>query len=68
MSSADQARARAIGRNVFVGLVVATAVEFAIALARVPGLFVLVLAVALVKAWLIVVYFMHIGKLREGTG
>lgn len=52
------------GRNVLVALAVATAVEFAIALAGPPGVLVLLLLVALVKAWLILVHFMHIGNLR----
>lgn len=67
MSGTDPAKALRIGRNVFVGLAVATAVEFVIATAGVPGALVLILVVALIKAWLIVVYFMHVGQLRGGS-
>lgn len=64
MNSLDRTRARRIGRNVFVGLVVATVVEFVVAVGQVPGLIGLILVLAVVKAWLIVVYFMHVGRLR----
>ncbi|MGD2100937.1 MAG: cytochrome C oxidase subunit IV family protein [Acidimicrobiia bacterium] len=67
MSGTDPAKALRIGRNVFVGLAVATAVEFVIAISTVPGALVLILIVALIKAWLIVVYFMHVGQLRGGS-
>lgn len=55
----------ATGRTVFIGLAVLTITEYvvAVSLTAVPLLFVLALA----KAWLIVVYFMHIGQLREGS-
>lgn len=65
MSSMDHATSRRIGRNVFIGLAVATAVEFILAVAEVPGLLALILLIGFVKAWLIVVYFMHVGRLRE---
>lgn len=66
MSSSDRrAHARRIGRNVFVGLAVATAVEFVIATTGVPGALPLILIIVLFKASLIVVYFMHIGRLRS---
>jgi cytochrome c oxidase subunit IV len=67
VSGTDPAKALRIGRNVFVGLAVATAVEFVIAISTVPGALVLILIVALIKAWLIVVYFMHVGQLRGGS-
>lgn len=54
-----------IGRNVFIGLAVATVVEYVIAISDVPGALGLIVAIALFKAWLIVVYFMHVGKLRR---
>ena len=64
---AERATARRVGRSVFVGLAVATVVEFVIAATRVPGALLLILAIALFKAWLIAVYFMHVGRLREGA-
>lgn len=67
MSSVDQTQARRIGRNVFIGLAVATVVEFVVAVGQVPGLIGLIMALAIVKAWLIVVYFMHVGRLRGGA-
>lgn len=67
MSSVDQTQARRIGRNVFIGLAVATVVEFVVAVGQVPGLIGLITALAIVKAWLIVVYFMHVGRLRGGA-
>lgn len=65
--SGPQNEAIKVGRNVFIGLAVATVVEYVIAVSDVPGALVLILAIAVVKAWLIVVYFMHVGKLRRGT-
>lgn len=65
MSVTDLTASRRTGRNVFAGLTVATAVEFVIATARIPGALGLILAIAFFKAWLIVVYFMHIHQLRE---
>lgn len=56
-----------VGRNVFIGLAVATVVEYVIAISDVPGALGLILAIAVFKAWLIVVHFMHVGKLRRGT-
>jgi heme/copper-type cytochrome/quinol oxidase subunit 4 len=67
MSASDAAQARKTGRNVFIGLAAATVLEFLIATADVPGALIFILASALFKAWLIVVYFMHIGQLREGA-
>lgn len=63
--SGPPSEATRIGRNVFIGLAVATAVEYVIAVSDVPGALGLIVAIALLKAWLIVVYFMHVGKLRR---
>lgn len=62
MSPSDQVTR--IGRIVLAGLAVATAVEFIIASLRVVGALALILAIAVLKAWLIVIYFMHVGQLR----
>jgi heme/copper-type cytochrome/quinol oxidase subunit 4 len=67
MSASDAVQARKIGRNVFIGLAAATVIEFVIATADVPGALILILASALFKAWLIIVYFMHVGQLRQGA-
>lgn len=66
MSASDREQTRGIGRNVFIGLAVATAVEYVVATADIPGALMFILVIALAKAWLIVVYFMHVGQLREG--
>lgn len=61
----ERGKAIATGRSVFIGLAVLTIAEYvvAVSITAVPLLFVL----ALGKGWLIVVYFMHIGQLREGS-
>lgn len=63
---AERVKAMLIGRNVFVALAVLTLVEYLAAIGLdgavvLPLLFVMALA----KAWLIVIYFMHIGQLRR---
>jgi hypothetical protein len=52
---------------VFACLAVATAVEFVVAVTQIPGAVLMILVIALTKAWLIAVYFMHIRRLR-GAG
>lgn len=64
--SGPSSEAAKVGRNVFVGLVVATVLEYLVAVFDVPGALGLIMAIASLKAWLIVVYFMHVGKLRRG--
>lgn len=66
MSSFDLSSARRVGRNVFLALALITLVEFLVARADVPGLLFLLLVFAAAKAWMIVVYFMHIHQLRGG--
>lgn len=61
----DAAKARRNGRNVFVGLAVATVLEYVVAVSSLPGAVALIVVLALIKAVLIVVYFMHIGQLRR---
>jgi caa(3)-type oxidase subunit IV len=58
----ERGKAIATGRTVFIGLAVLTIAEYVVAVSTrvVP----LILILALAKAWLIVVYFMHIGQLR----
>lgn len=65
--SASPRQATRVGRNVFIGLVVATVIEYLVAISDVPGALGAILAIASFKAWLIVVYFMHVGRLRRGT-
>lgn len=55
-------RKKRIGWTVFLVLAALTIVEFALALFA-AGQTTLLIAVALVKASLIVIYFMHIGRL-----
>ena len=55
-----------VGMTVFLILVVLTIIEFAIALAS-SSLTVLLVGVAVAKAYLIIVYFMHIGRLFAGS-
>jgi caa(3)-type oxidase subunit IV len=61
----EKGKAFATGRTVFLALAVLTVAEYVVAVSAtaVPVLLVMGLA----KAWLIVVYFMHVGQLREGS-
>ncbi|HEX6221984.1 MAG TPA: cytochrome C oxidase subunit IV family protein [Acidimicrobiia bacterium] len=61
----ERGKAVATGRTVFIGLAALTIAEYvvAVSLTALPVLFILAVA----KVWLIVVYFMHIGQLREGS-
>lgn len=61
----ERGKALATGRSVFIALSVLTVAEYvvAVSITAVSLLFVLALA----KGWLIVVYFMHIGQLGEGS-
>lgn len=68
MSSVDLGAARRVGRNVFLALALLTAVEFLVAFAQTPGMPAFLLVFAFAKAWLIVVYFMHVGQLRGEAG
>jgi heme/copper-type cytochrome/quinol oxidase subunit 4 len=55
-----------LGWVVILALAVLTAIEFVVAIATKDELlFVLLLVVALVKAWLIIQYFMHFGQLWQ---
>lgn len=57
------------GAIVFAGLLVLTALEFAVAVSTLPGI--LLLALVLAKAALILIYYMHVRDLRnldEGGG
>lgn len=56
------------GYVVFAALAVATAVEYVVAVSDVPGSLLVLAVVALLKAWLIVDYFMHVRALREDRG
>lgn len=61
----EKGKAFATGRTVFLALAVLTVAEYVVAVSvtAVPVL----LLMGLAKAWLIVVYFMHVGQLREGS-
>lgn len=59
----EKGKAIVTGRTVFVGLAVLTVAEFVVAVSMTAVALLLILALA--KGWLIVVYFMHIGQLRE---
>ena len=59
-------RKKRIGWTVFLVLAALTVVEFALALFA-PGLTMLLVIIALAKASLIVVYFMHIGRIFSGS-
>jgi caa(3)-type oxidase subunit IV len=58
----ERGKAIATGRTVFFGLAVLTVAEYVVAVSTTAVPLILILALA--KAWLIVVYFMHIGQLR----
>lgn len=51
------------GAIVFAGLLVLTALEFAVAVSTLPGI--LLLALVLAKAALILIYYMHVRDLRN---
>lgn len=59
----ESGKAMVIGRNVFVALGILTVVEYVAAIAL-DSANVLLVILAVAKAWLIVVFFMHIGQLR----
>lgn len=61
----ERGKALATGRSVFIGLAVLTIAEYVVAVSIAAVLVLFVLALA--KGWLIVVYFMHVGQLREGS-
>lgn len=61
----ERGKALATGRSVFIGLAVLTIAEYVVAVSITAVLALFVLALA--KGWLIVVYFMHVGQLREGS-
>lgn len=61
----ERGKALATGRSVFIGLAVLTIAEYVVAVSITAVLVLFVLALA--KGWLIVVYFMHVGQLREGS-
>ncbi len=57
-----------VGTRVAFGLGVLTAIEYLLAIASVPGLLLVLAVLAVAKAWLIVIHFMHIRQLRlEGS-
>lgn len=62
----ERVEAMLIGRNVFVLLAGLTAIEYAAAVSLESALVPLLL-IALAKALLIVVYFMHIRQLRKDS-
>lgn len=55
-----------LGWLVFIGLAVFTAAEF-YASQSVAGVLLLLIIIALIKAGLIVHYFMHLSNIRQGT-
>ena len=63
--NSNQGKKNRRGFFVIAALAVITAVEFwvAVAFTEISGLVGLLLAIALVKCWLIVDYFMHISRL-----
>ncbi len=65
MSSADYETARRRGVVVLVVLAIATIVEFVIAAAASFAVPAWLLIIAVGKAWLIVVFFMHVAQLRR---
>jgi heme/copper-type cytochrome/quinol oxidase subunit 4 len=54
------------GLKTILGLSVLTAAEFAAAVTLTTGLFVVLSVIAVVKAWLILEYFMHLSQLWNG--
>jgi caa(3)-type oxidase subunit IV len=63
---AQETTGMGIGTKVFLILALLTAIEYVIAVAKPTGQIALILVIALAKAALIVIYFMHIGALRKG--
>jgi caa(3)-type oxidase subunit IV len=55
-----------VGMKVFLVLAALTVIEYAIAVTKPTGQITLIFIIALAKAALIVIYFMHIGALRKG--
>ena len=55
-----------VGMKVFLVLAALTVIEYVIAVTKPTGQITLILIIALAKAALIVIYFMHIGALRKG--
>ena len=68
--AASETRAQGRGLRVIAVLAVLTMIEylFAITVSSPSGLVVLLSSAALVKAWLIVQYFMHLPKLWRADG
>lgn len=65
MSSNDFEAARGRGVTVLIVLAVATIVEFIIAAAVSFAVPAWLLIIAVAKAWLIVVYFMHVAQVKK---
>ncbi len=63
---AQETTGMGIGTKVFLILALLTVIEYVIAVAKPTGQIALILVIALAKAALIVIYFMHIGALRKG--
>lgn len=55
-----------IGTKVILILAALTVIEYIIAVSKPPGQIFFILLIAVAKAVLIVMYFMHIGALRKG--
>jgi heme/copper-type cytochrome/quinol oxidase subunit 4 len=63
---AERVKAMLIGRNVFIALAILTVIEYLAAVGiESDVVLVLLFLMALAKAWLIVVFFMHIAQLRK---
>ena len=66
MNKAGKAAKLRLGWIVGIGLAVLTVVEYIIAVSLHSNLLLYLVVIALLKAWLIVQYFMHIGQLWHG--
>lgn len=63
---AQKSTGMGIGMKVFLILAALTVIEYVIAVSKPTGQITLIFIIAVAKAALIVIYFMHIGALRKG--
>ena len=61
----DRSTGMGIGTKVILILAALTAIEYVIAVAKPPGQIALIFAIAIAKAVLIVIYFMHVRQIWE---
>jgi hypothetical protein len=58
-------QSRVTGRVVFVGLFIFSVVEYWVSVTYTSGIMFWLIMIALVKAWLILQYFMHVAQVRH---